>query len=153
MDLQAKHKNRYFVSAFGFLDVQHGGVGNRDIETILSESGYRKILLPESNSIAGIINRLLAFWKWTRKIQPGSEIVFQFPIYARLHQRLLKDLSRKGVKVIILLTDIDGLKDGNEHLLLKELKLLKYASQFVAQTPNMAQWLHDRFPHTKTTVL
>src|SRR6185312_14868477 len=88
--------------------------------------------------------RFTYFRKVYRSIPPGSVIVFQFPLYARLHKMLARKLAkRKDIRVICMIADINGLKDGDDQLLGKEIKELKRYQFFIVHNENMRQWLVD----------
>lgn len=130
--------------------VFHGGVGNIDAETVLLRSGYQPLRLGDEYAFgpAAKWRRLRAAWRWQRAMPQGATIVFQWPLYAALHRRLLRHFARRrpDLRLVCFLTDINGLKDGNERLLRQELHYLEPFNTFIVHNQRMHEWLHRQRP-------
>src|SRR3989337_2970629 len=88
------------------------------------------------------------------KIKQGSVVVFQHPLYARMNKLLLKILRlKRSVLVICLVADIDGLKDGNDDLLQREMAFFKNYKYFILHNQNMDAWLRAFHPSVITAFL
>ena len=79
------------------------------------------------------------------KVRKGADIVFLYPGYARLAQLLVRLLLRyrKDVRLICYLTDIDGIKDGDDSKLKKEISFFKRLKYFIVHNVRMKQWLNE----------
>ncbi|MCG7858504.1 hypothetical protein MD537_16095 [Flavihumibacter sediminis] len=141
--------DRYFLHTYHSIRFMHGGVGNTDAEKILLADGYLPVRLPESHSLLGTFRRWLAMKRILRKISPGSLVVCQFPLYPRMYQLMISQLREKDIDIILLVADIDGLKDGNPSLLIKELKQMASFNYFVAHNNAMMKYLSHQLPAAK----
>ena len=74
-------------------------------------------------------------------ISAGDIVVFQFPLYARIHILLLKLLRKKGVHIVCLITDIEGMRVLDTDMLAKEKRLLRQFSLFISHNSRMTEWL------------
>lgn len=154
--MMAGSKNVYFISEHAEQKLIHGGVGPYDIEKILEKNGAIPIRFPHhfDFSITAKIRRLLFLRKILKKIEADAVIIFQHPQYATMDRLLIKFLERrKDVRLICLVDDIDGLKDGEVRLLQTEMKLFKRYQYFILHNSNMESWFHCFHPNFKATHL
>lgn len=144
MSIQPAHK-RYFISQYSFEDYRHGGIGYSDAEKIMEEAGYAPIELPAQTrfSVAAKLARFFYILRIARRIPAGTVVVFIFPVYARMTQWLLK-LLRKKARLVCFVGDIDGIKDGDAHLLQNEIDELKKYDLFIAHNVAMKTWLQQQ---------
>ncbi len=121
----------------------HGGIGYVDLETILAEGGYQVKQLPETvdGKPAGLRKRFLAALKLVRAAVKTDEWILVYPVYGRLNQWLIRALVKKGVKVTMVIGDIDGLKDMNSAQLQKDIRFLQLAHRLVVHNAAMKNWL------------
>jgi len=145
--------DKYFIQQYSQQVYQHGGIGYVDAERILLAEGYSPILFPHQDdfSIKAKINRFLFLLKTVSKIKKGAVVVFLFPVYAAMNRMLIKRLARKGVKPICFLADINGLKDGDQALLTKEIEFFRLFNHFIVHNEGMRQWLHQQLPDADTS--
>lgn len=139
---------KYFIQEHLHRDVYHGGIFNVDAEKIFLARGYKAIEFPGTFDFTG-----RSKWKRWRylvktffKLSPNDQVIFQFPLYARIHALLLTLLRLKGVSIICLILDIDGLRDGNEKLLKKEIRVFRKFKKFIVHNERMQQWLQPLVP-------
>lgn len=114
----------YFISEHANQELIHGGIGPVDIEILLLKNNAIPIRFPYhfEFSLKAKVARFFYMINAGLTIAPGSVVVFQHPVYARMSKSLLRIISfRKTIRVICLVADIDGLKDGNDVLLRKEM--------------------------------
>lgn len=140
---------KYFIQEHLHREVFHGGVGNVDAEKIFLSRGYKALTFPGTFdfSLLSKLNRLLYLIRLFFTISSCDLVVFQFPLYARVHELLIKLLRIKGVPVICLILDIEGLRDGNKALLEKDKKALQQFTLFIVHNERMQQWLLPLAPH------
>ena len=146
----------YFISEHSNQEIFHGGIGPTDIEKILQRNNAIAIRFPYhfDFSIMAKIARAGYLIKIFFRIKPGSVIVFQHPLYARMNKLLLQLLRlRRGVEIICLIADIDGLKDENEDLLKREMHLFRQYKYFILHNPNMHAWLQSFHPSANCSFL
>ncbi|MBC7849258.1 MAG: hypothetical protein H7Y31_05960 [Chitinophagaceae bacterium] len=135
---------KYYVEEHLHRSPMHGGIGNVDIEKILKEEGFQPIRLPFhfNHSLFAKGWRFISFLIWMAKIPAGSVIAFQHPLYARLNFRLINKIgNQRQIKIICFVLDIDGLKDGNNELLQKEISFLKLFDLFIVHNESMRKWM------------
>lgn len=139
---------KYFIQEHLHRDVYHGGIFNVDAEKIFLSRGYRAIEFPGTFDFTG-----RSKWKRWRylistffKLGSHDLVIFQFPLYARIHELLITLLRLKGVPIICLILDIDGMRDGNKKLLNKELKAFRRFRLFIVHNERMQQWLQPIVP-------
>lgn len=144
----AAESKKYFIQQYNQQSYQHGGIGYVDAEKILLAEGYAPVLFPhqEEFSLKAKVNRFLFLLRTVSRIKKGSVVVFLFPVYAKMNGILLKLLSAKGVKTVCFLADINGLKDGNDALLAKEIRFMRWFKHFIVHNESMKQWLKGQFP-------
>ena len=143
------NENRFFIRQYTGDSFYHGGIGYRDAEGIFEQQNFVPITFPfyDSFSLEAKVSRffyLLGILLETRK---GSCIVFLFPVFARMNRLLLR-LSVLGKKrrLICFIADVDGIKDGDQTLLKKEITELKRYRYFIVHNDSMAQWLRSHVP-------
>lgn len=139
---------RYFISEFSNSYFLHGGIGIVDAETILKREGFVPIVQPFANSFSlrAKLARFLYSLKILITIERNAVVVFIHPLYARLNRWLIKKLARTGRQVICFIGDIDGLKDGDQSLLQKEIIFLKRFNYFILHNLSMAKWFKQFLP-------
>jgi len=76
-------------------------------------------------------------------VERNSIVFFLFPVYARMNLVLIKWLSKRNVKIVCYIGDIDGIKDGDEELLGKEIRFFSRFKYFVVHNKRMTEWLHE----------
>ena len=146
----------YYISEHSNQELIHGGVGPVDIEAILERNNAIPIRFPYhfDFSVKAKIARFGYLLKTALLIRRGSLIVFQHPLYARMNKLLLMFLRlRRSIQVICLVADIDGLKNGNNELLQKEMRFFKTYKHFILHNPNMEAWFRAFHPSAICTFL
>ncbi|HSV10195.1 MAG TPA: hypothetical protein VLI68_05460, partial [Hanamia sp.] len=93
--------------------------------------------------------------KTMRSLPKNAVVVFQWPLYATLNKVLIKLILkfRKDVRLICILTDINGLKDANKKLLNSEINFFKQLQFFVVHNDSMKSWLLQFNSKAKISVL
>ncbi len=138
---------KYFIQQYLGQHYQHGGAGLVDAERILLNEGYRPLVLPHQQSFSWLAkgSRLFSLFKIVLRVRKGADIVFLYPGYARLAQLLVRLLLRyrKDTRLICFLTDIDGIKDGDDGKLKKEISFFKRLKYFIVHNERMKQWLNE----------
>lgn len=143
---------KYFLQEHLHRHVVHGGIGNIDAEKILLAKGFQPICFPclDSFSLPAKWKRLRFLLRTWLALPAGAIVVFQFPVMPRLHQWLIRLLaSRKKITLVCFITDIDGLKDGDEGLLQREMKALRRYVYFIVHNQAMENWLKRIVPESK----
>jgi hypothetical protein len=71
-----------------------------------------------------------------------------------MHRLLLRLLRlRPSIRIICLVADINGLKDGDEKVLKDEVRILSRFRYFVVHGKPMEEWLRSKIPHAKISLL
>jgi hypothetical protein len=138
-------RKRYFIQQFLQQEYLHGGVGCVDAERGLSSKGFESITFPYyySFSLRAKISRFFFLLKTVRTIKKDSVVFFLFPVYAKMHKLLLSLLRSRNVRCICFIADIDGIKDGDEKLLQKEIAIFKKYKYFIVHNEKMKEWMLD----------
>jgi len=148
--------NNFFIQEHLERKVFHGGIGNVDAEKVFVKKGFKPILFPFHHSFS-LRAKLVRIWYLIKTVYtlPGdANVFFQFPMYAGMSRSLTRLLGyRKSIRVICFLTDIDGLKDGNDRLLEKEIQALRRYRYFIVHNDAMKQWLLACHPLAKISVI
>ena len=134
----------YFIQEHLERKVYHGGIGNVDAEKIFLQKGFKAVLFPYHYdfSLKAKLGRLWYLLKMFITLPAGCYVIFQFPLYARMSKLLIAALKyRRSVRIICLVMDIDGIKDGNDVLLEKEIAELNGYNYFIVHNSAMKQWL------------
>lgn len=149
-------QKKYFIQQYIQQEYLHGGIGLTDAERILLSEGYTPILFPHQQnfSLPAKISRLFYLFKIVFQIQTGAEVVFLFPMYAKMVQLLVRLLSlRKNIRLICFITDIDGLRDGDQQKMRKETVQLQRYSFFIVHTQAMGKWIKQLVPDSVFSIL
>jgi hypothetical protein len=146
-----QHSTRFFLQEhLVTAPVFHGGVGNKDIETVLLREGWQPVHLGDQQDMGARakVRRLRKGVATLTSLPKGATLLLQWPLYARLHRVLLGALLRfrPDVHVICFLTDINGLKDGNATLLQQELAIFRRMTNFIVHNEVMESWLKNQVP-------
>ena len=152
--MKPESRDKYYLRQYADLHFPHGGIGYVDLETILDQQGYLPVeLSPAHQKNSSVVQRLFNALRWISRLGKGSTLVFIFPVYARMNRLLLRLAARKKIHLICILADIDGVKDGSDSLLKKELKFLKRFNSFIVHNAVMRQWLESVFPSSDVAEL
>ena len=146
----------YFVSEHSVDEIFHGGIGPVDIEKILIADKAIPIRFPYhfDFSLKAKVSRARYLLRMWYKIKPGSVVLFQHPLYARMNRALVLILRfKRRINLVCLLADIDGIKDGNKELLEKEKSFFKKFKYFIVHNTNMNIWLKSFHPGASTSSL
>jgi hypothetical protein len=140
-----KSFSKYFIQEHLHREVFHGGISNVFVEKILLSRGYKAIEFPGTFdfSLPSKLKRFIYLLKMLFSIQAGDIVVFQFPLYARIHLLLLKLLRKKGVHIVCLITDIEGMRILDTDMLAKEKRILSGFSLFISHNKRMTEWLRS----------
>lgn len=151
-----KEYKKYFIRQYSFTEYSHGGVGYTDVETTLENEGFQPVTFPCHNqfSIKAKLVRLFFLIKTFFSIRRKSIVVFIFPSYAVMPKILLWLLRLKsGIKIICFIGDIDGIKDGDNEKLKKEIRQLNHYQHFIVHNAAMQRWMEQQIPGAKSEVI
>jgi hypothetical protein len=140
---------KYFIQEHLHRETYHGGIGNIDVEKVLVSLDYKAIEFPGyfNFSLKAKWQRFLYLFKMFGTVAAGDLVVFQFPLHARIHNLLVKLLRIKGVHMVCLIADIDGLRINDAAILAKEKKALRRFSIFISHNARMSQWIRSVKPN------
>ncbi len=153
--MQAPDK-KYFLQQFLQNDYFHGGIGCVDAEKVLLANGYQPVLFPHQRnfSFKAKLGRALFLAEVFFSITKPATIVFIFPSYGRMDKWLICLLNKKkNTRMVCLIADIDGLKDGNPDLLNKEIRFFQHFRYFIVHNERMQQWLKTKIPESKSGII
>lgn len=131
---------QYLFNKNGF----YGGIGFVDAETIMLNNGFQPVVFPFQNSFSPLAKAMRILYLITKIlfIPKGSIIAFVHPSYAKMHSLLLRLIkTRKSIKTICVIGDIDGIRDEKPDLLSKECSLFRSYDIIIAHNRFMAAWL------------
>ena len=158
MEAKQKKPNKYFIQEYlQSAEVYHGGVGNKDIEKVLLKNKFQAIQIPYhfDFSLKAKALRLGYIIKKIRSLPVKSIIVIQWPLYAVLNKVLINFILkfRRDIKIICILSDINGLKDGDKKILSSEIAFFKKLEFFVVHNDSMKSWLLQFNSRAKVSLL
>ena len=144
---------RFYINAYPNDEVFHGGIGNIDIEKILAASGFEPITFSYhfTFTVKAKLARFIYLLRMLLILPAGSIVIYQFPLYAKMHKLLVQGLLKKRVKVFCFIADINGLKDGDNILLQHEVNELKKHKYFIVHNHNMAHWINKLVAGARTS--
>jgi hypothetical protein len=153
-----KKTHNYFIREHLFKEkIFHGGIGLRDIETILLKNGYQPVIFPHHYefSFKAKLRRAFFLVQCLFRLPQKATIIFQAPLYATIHGLLIRLLLRfrKQVTVICFITDINGIKDGDDALLQKEIRFYKKMKFFIVHNTAMKEWLLKHNPQAQAGLI
>jgi hypothetical protein len=140
--------SRYIILQYSQQEYPHGGVGYVDAEQILIKEGFTVIGFPHHQSFSPVakLGRLSYLVKQLLLIKKESIVIFLFPVYPRMARIMIRRLLRKGVRCICYVADINGIKDGDEKGLEKEINFLRQFRYFIVHNEGMKKWLNAVVP-------
>lgn len=136
--IQAGHT--YYLRQYAGQQYRHGGVGYSDAEKIAEEMGFRPLQLTAAGRLVRI-RRFWQAWRISQRLEAGDTLFAVYPVYGRMDQWLLKRVKQKGIRLIALVADIDGLKDEDAKLLEQDIKLLGIFDAYVVHSAAMEEWV------------
>ena len=142
-------KRCFFIQEHMDGTVYHGSIGNTDVERVFLANGIEPISFPHHNSFSlwAKVARIAHLFKLFFQLRRGAIVFFQHPLYAGMNKLLLKLLRyQKKVTIVCFITDISGLKFGNDSLLKKEIKLFQAFRYFIVHNDAMQEWLRTHVP-------
>ncbi len=132
-------------------DNNAGSKAGRDAISIAEGLGYRFIPLYQLSGIHTSVRNVLEGYLRARRLcgslQPDDIVFLQYPINRQLMKRVCGMLKRKRVRIIMLIHDIDYLRDvpygqeGVEGMKRLELSLLREADVLICHNPSMIEEL------------
>ena len=140
----------YYLAQYGHLEFMHGGISYVDIETIFRREGWIPITLTgdADKGFFSKLKRIAHFVRWLSAVKRDDTVIFLFPVYARLYRLLSRALVYRGARVVPLIGDLDGVRDGNAVLDKAEAAFLAQFPTMIVQTP-MLWLLKERLPEVK----
>lgn len=142
-------KGKYFIEQFLAEEYMHGGITCVDAEKVLLTKGFESILFPyhHSFSLKAKFSRLFFLLKIFFTIKRGSVIVFISPVYATMSRLLLNLLRRMNkIEFVCFIADINGIKDGDERVLDKEIRFFQRFRYFIVHNEKMKEWVYKNVP-------
>lgn len=153
--MQGTKQKKYFIQQFIKEEYLHGGVGGTDAEKILLSKDFEPVIFPHHHqfSLKAKVKRIFFLFKMLYVIKKGDTLVFLSPVYARMNKLLLTWLAKaKNVQIICFIADINGIKDGDEKLLEKEIGFLKQFRYFIVHSDRMKEWVNRNISVNSTIV-
>jgi hypothetical protein len=141
-------RKKYFIQEHLHRETFHGGIGNVDAEKVLGSAGYQAIEFPGSSdfSVKAKWQRLVHLLKIFFTITSRDLVVFQYPLYARIHILIIKLLKIKGTNIVCFIADIDGLRINDAAMVEKDKHALRRFSLFISHNSRMSQWIKTLVP-------
>jgi hypothetical protein len=139
---------KYFIQQFDQQEYMHGGVTCVDAEKVLLKLGFKPISFPHHHnfSLSAKMGRLFFLLKMIVSAKRRSTVAFLFPVYARMNWLLLRILRLKGVKLVCIIADIEGMRDSDEDLLKTETRQLRQCRYFIVHNDKMKSLISQIVP-------
>lgn len=140
--MQAK---KYFITEFPKRIVfKTAQIARQHVENILESHQWKKITFSSSSEDTLLTKMVRSINVIVQALSlPGNAIViFSYPIfptYIKIFRQII--LKRKSIRTIILLHDIDGIRNTDTAALHSDITLLSKHQYFISQTAAMSRWL------------
>ena len=146
-----KQAPKYYVAEFFGEQPITAGVVRQDNEIFMEQNEYKAIrfCFPKNKNILSKILRLLQAFLIVFQCNKNATVVFHFPMQATVYVLLQKILHWRTIKTVVIIIDIDGLRDNNTALLQKEITQLKNFDVIIAHNNAMKDYLLGLMPHAK----
>ena len=134
-----------------------GNKARNDVEEIVKREGYQPLVLSvdnwyEMSTLKAQLHKSKAFGQALNQLKQGDELLIQFPMlhHSFFTTHLVKKIQRKGVKVYLIIHDLEILRNVNLasmplkqkiRVRLQESSLLGAADGIVAHNPIMKSFL------------
>ena len=154
---------KYYLKEEFLHDVNAKNAGNKarnDVEEIVKKEGYRSLVLSvdnwyEMSTVKAQIHKAKSFKQSLNQLNEGDELLIQFPMlhHSFFTTHLVKKSQKRGVKVYLLIHDLEVLRHANmtslplKHRIrmhLQEASFLKTADEIIAHNPIMKSVLVDK---------
>ena len=154
---------KYYLKEEFLHDVNAKNAGNKarnDVESIVKEEGYHPLVLSVDNwyqmsTLAAQRHKAKAFGQALDQLKQGDELLIQFPMlhHSFFSTHLVKKAQKRGIKVYLLIHDLEVLRHANmtslplKHrirMYLQEASFLKAADGIIAHNPVMKSVLVDK---------
>lgn len=133
------YRKRYYLQQYSQTEYWHGGIGYAHVEELLERDGFIPISFPPE----GYLARLFSLIRWSSKLQPGDLLALVYPVYPTLYNWLLRAAKAKGVELLVIIGDIDGLKDDDAVQLKKDIHFFREQKRVLVHNEAMAAWMHS----------
>lgn len=152
------NRSRYFIREHHVnSDVAHGGIGLSDIESLLDHNGFQPVDFPchYDFTFKAKVARLTYLLKTCFGLPSGCLLFFQAPLYSRAHALLVDWLRiiRPSIRILCLVSDIDGLRDNSKPLLDREIRLYKKYRYLIVHNDAMSRWMLSKAPGVSIAML
>lgn len=134
-----KAGKRYYLQQYSLTEYWHGGVGYTHVEELLEKAGFRPLVFPAN----GYLARVLALLRWLFRLQPGDQLALIYPVYPRLYRWLLRLITGRGIELVVVVGDIDGLKDEDAAQLESDIRFFKEQTRVLVHNQAMANWMRS----------
>lgn len=126
--------------------VHAGPKARKDVTRTLKSEGYETVTLfyPSSKNPKSASRKRAAMLMrlYFTKLIGAKEVIFQYP--SMLPVWYLRFLKYQGIKVILLIHDLDRLRQGHHYLSRLERNTFNAASGLIVHTPSMADYLQSQ---------
>ena len=147
-----------------YSSVNSAGKAREDVASIFADEGLVELPVQTvmGRETLGKKDKLLAHWemykhwkKATSSLGRGDVVIIQFPLIGHtvLFGPVVKSLHRRGVKIVLFIHDLDGLravfgspgKATELRLRLEEQAAMEYADAIIAHNERMADLIVERY--------
>ncbi len=126
--------------------VHAGPKARKDVTRTLKSEGYETVTLfyPSSKNPKSASRKRAAMLMrlFFTKLIGAKEVIFQYP--SMLPVWYLRFLKYQGIKVILLIHDLDRLRQGHQDLSRLERNTFNAANGLIVHTPSMADYLQSQ---------
>lgn len=154
---------KYYLKEEFLLDNDVKNAGNKarnDVEEIVKREGYQALVLSvdnwyEMSILKAQLHKSKAFGRALDQLQQGDELLIQFPMlhHSFFTTHLIKKIQKRGIKVYLLIHDLEVLRNGNLKLIALRHKIrmhflessfLNIPDGIIAHNPIMKSVLVDK---------
>lgn len=128
-----KEHMKYYLKEDFLHDNNVKNAGNKarnDVESIVRSQGFEPLILSvdnwyEMSTLKAQLHKSKAFGRALDQLQQGDELLIQFPMlhHSFFTTHLIKKIQKRGVKVYLLIHDLEVLRNGNLNSLALRYKI------------------------------
>lgn len=124
----------------------YSALAREHINQLLVRSAYSALEIRVPPSLPGKVSLARNLFRLGARIPKGSFLAFQYahPIGPIL-QKFLRAMHHKGVRLILILHDLESLRSSSRNARQKEARLFQLFDACIAPNPVMSEYLHQDY--------
>lgn len=146
----------YYVRTKVIKEFHAGNKAREDCEEIFETLNFKVLDVKSTNFSKNkfyeklqkyyyLLRNIPIYIKGYKSLKKKDTIFYQFPFTSVSERILLGIVKLKKVKVVLIIHDLDGIREKNLKKLEKEMKILKSADQLISHNNKMTKLLKEKY--------